>query len=347
VVDPLISLTVLVVILIIAAFFFLPRYRNVDKRKKAKRNTIRVLIEDALKHFYDCEYKKLNCTLDSIAGNLSISGDDAAKLIARLESLGLIRSYENYYKLTYEGRSYALRVIRIHRLWEKYLADETGIQETDWHIKAELKEHILTSAEADKLAAELGNPLFDPHGDPIPSSSGELPYREGIPLNSLKQGEFAQIIHIEDEPPAVYAQLVAQRLYPGIHVRMIELSKERIVFEANGEECILAPVLASNITVSEIPAESRFIGKQKHQTLNSLQQGETGEVIGISKACRGQQRRRLMDLGVVPGSKITSEMKSISGDPIAFNIRGATIALRKQQAEQIFIKSLKEEEVLV
>ena len=70
--------------------------------------------------------------------------------------------------------------------------------------------------------------------------------------------------------------------------------------------------------------------------------GEKAEVVAISKACKGPQRRRLMDLGVLPGTVVTAEMKGIGGDPTAFNIRGAKIALRRDTAKLIQVKRFKE-----
>jgi DtxR family Mn-dependent transcriptional regulator len=75
-------------------------------------------------------------------------------------------------------------------------------------------------------------------------------------------------------------------------------------------------------------------------TLSSLKHGEKAEVSHIDRSCRGTQRRRLMDLGVVPGTVITMEMTSAGGDPRAYNIRGALIALRKEQADLINIKPM-------
>ena len=77
------------------------------------------------------------------------------------------------------------------------------------------------------------------------------------------------------------------------------------------------------------------------QYLSSLRMGEAGEVLGISRACRGAQRRRLMDLGIVPGTVISMAMTSAGGDPKAYNIRGAMIALREDQADFVYIQSLK------
>jgi DtxR family Mn-dependent transcriptional regulator len=81
--------------------------------------------------------------------------------------------------------------------------------------------------------------------------------------------------------------------------------------------------------------------EEKYPPLSTLKSGETGKVIRISRFCRGSQRRRLMDLGIVPGTEITMELASASGDPKAYKIRGAVIALRKEQADLIDIKPLK------
>ncbi|MBK9229766.1 MAG: hypothetical protein IPO15_02505 [Anaerolineae bacterium] len=65
-------------------------------------------------------------------------------------------------------------MVRAHRLWERYLADETGYQPLAWHELADQMEHRLTPAAANALAATLGNPTYDPHGDPIPSAEGDV-----------------------------------------------------------------------------------------------------------------------------------------------------------------------------
>ena len=334
--NPLFALLIGVLILVILFFLFKPHGGVVSRLMKMKKDRSRELIEDALKHLYDCEYKGVDCSLNSISGSLYISGEKSANIISMLDAMNLISSVENKITLTPEGRSYALRIIRVHRLLEKYLAEKTSVSETDWHIIAEEKEHELSSEQTSKLAAQLGNPLIDPHGDPIPSESGEIPVRKGLTLNNLESGKFATIIHIEDEPKEVYAQLSALKLYPGMQIYLLENSKGRISFEADGEECVLAPVLASNITVYPI-AEKENV-KESFETLSSLKQDEEAIVVGISKAMRGQQRRRLLDFGIVPGTVVRAQLKSLSGDPTGYEIRGATIALRKNQSDLIYVK---------
>ncbi len=334
--NPVIAFIIGVGVVLLAAVVLWPGRGIVARWRRSRRNIQRVLIEDALKHLYDCEYKRIPCTMQSLAGTLSLSGDETSKLLSRLTSMGLVKTEGESPVLTSEGRSYALRIIRVHRLWERFLADETGLGEIEWHPEAERAEHIITSEEADALEAQMGHPRYDPHGDPIPTASGDIPRRQGTPLTELADGEFAEIVHVEDEPAVVYAQLVAQGLRPGVRLRITERSKDRIRFEADGIENVLAPLVAANVTVVVLAHEPEESGP--YDSLDSLQPGETARVVGLSRACRGQQRRRLMDLGILPGATIAAEFRSASGDPTAYIIRGATIALRKNQAAMIHIE---------
>jgi len=333
--EPLMLLIVGVIIILIFVLLIYPNKGIIAVWKKSRYANKKVLIEDALKYLYNCEYNNSTCSLNGIAGNLSISADEATDIISILESMGLISVKKDELNLTSDGRSYALRMIRVHRLWEKYLADETSVTENEWHQEAEELEHKLTVEQVDQLAAQIGNPVYDPHGDPIPSASGDLPVKKGKALTEMKVGEFANIIHLEDEPHAIYSQILAQGLYPGMQIRMIEVSERRLKFVANGEECVLSPLIAKNITVGVVRLEKQFDGKFK--TLASLKIGEEGTIFGIGKALRGQQRRRLMDLGIVPGTKIEAELESLTGDPVAYRVRGTTVALRKKQTEKIYL----------
>jgi len=330
-------LIVLICLLVSAVVVLYPRSGLIARWIHRNAGKTRSAVEDALKHAYDCEYRGVACTIESIAGSLSLSTDAAAQLVSRLDSAGLLRPDQASLRLTSGGRAYALRVIRIHRLWERYLADETGVREVDWHQQAELQEHRMSPAEADALAAQLGNPQFDPHGDPIPSAKGDVPEQLGIPLTSLGQGAVAGIVHIEDEPREVYAQISALGFYPGMQLQVLEVNAERMRLDVNGEEVILAPLLARTITVAPLAEERRVQGP--FTTLASVKSGEEVQVTSISRACRGQQRRRMMDLGIVPGTVIRAEMEGFAGDPIAYRVRGALVALRREQASQIFVRS--------
>ncbi len=332
------GVTLILGILVLAAvvLIFWPHTGLIARWRRTSRYTLRERMEDALKHLYDYEHKRLVSTGESMSGVLGISRDEAAELITRLQTLGLVSPSGEGIELTGEGRAYALRVIRVHRLWERYLADTTGVAETDWHREAERMEHTISSTEADALAVQMGNPRFDPHGDPIPTAGGDLPIRRGAPLTSLQAGDRARVIHIEDEPITVYAHLVSQGIAPGLTIRLIDSSAENVRIESGGKSIMLPHVAAANITVVLLDEEESLEGP--YEPLSAIRPGERGHVVGISRACRGIQRRRLLDLGVIPGTHIAALMKSAGGDPTAYEIRGATIALRESQAHWIHVR---------
>ena len=338
-VDPLVSLIVVTLVLALSVGLFWPSIGLAWRWRRGLAASDRVEVEDALKHLWDGEYRQRPATLESLAGSLGLSGRAAAELVDRLGRLGLLHHDDSALHLTSDGRREALRVIRIHRLWERYLADETGLDAREWHAHAERREHGTSDQQADALAATLGYPRFDPHGDPIPMPSGEVPPHQGMPLTQLLADQVAEIVHIEDEPEAVFAQIAAAGLVPGMRVRVLDRSPQRIRIEAETDEVVLAPVVAANVTVLLIEAPSSVTATSR---LSALALGESAEVVALAASCRGAQRRRLLDLGLVPGTRVTSELRGPSGDPTAYRIRGALIALRRDQASHIFVHKREE-----
>jgi len=338
-IDPLFSLLVVLAGLGLLLVLFWPATGLAWRWRRGLAATDRVEIEDALKHLWDGEYRQRPATLESLAGALGLSGRAAADLVDRLGRLDLLHHDDAALRLTPDGRREALRVIRIHRLWERYLADETGLDAREWHAHAERREHGTSAQQAEAMAATLGYPRFDPHGDPIPMPSGEMPPHQGMPLTQLSGEMAAEIVHIEDEPEAVFAQIVALGLVPGMRVRLLDRSPHRLRIQAETEEVVLAPVIAANVTV--VPIE-QVVEPAEMTRLSGLSPGESAEVVALAVACRGAQRRRLLDLGVVPGTRITSELRGPSGDPTAYRIRGALIALRNDQAAQIYVQKRQE-----
>ncbi len=296
--------------------------------------TNRIQSEDLLKHVYSCQQNNRRPTVDSIAGALQISTDEASILVTNMADHSLLKLEGAEIHLTSTGQEYALQIVRAHRLWERYLADETGFDESEWHNIADQHEHSLSPAEVEALSARLGHPTHDPHGDPIPTAKGHFVPHGGHLLTTLKNGTSARIVHLEDEPPIVYAQLVAEGLYPGMEIRLTEQSAQRVCFWADGKEHVLAPIVAGNISVLPLK-ETVEIDHQER--LSSLKIGQTGRVVSISPACRGAERRRFMDLGILPGTLVKAEMVSPSGDPTAYLVRQTLIGLRKEQANFINI----------
>ncbi len=333
--NPLLSLLITLALLTVLTAFFWPDRGLYARWQRARQSTTRVLIEDALKHLFSCELDNRRPTLQSLAGALSISTNHAAEITGQLQNRELITLTNGEFHLTPTGREYALRVVRAHRLWERYLSERTGYAEVDWHSLAEQREHQLSPAQLDALAASLGNPTYDPHGDPIPTAQGEIAAPAWHPLSSLTAGETAQIVHLEDEPALIYSQLVAEGLHTGMTIRILDRTAERIRFWANGDEHVLAPLLANNISV--LPVQQETLVATPGVPLTHLKLGETARVLALTPTIRGSERRRLMDLGLLPGTEITAELQSPSGDPTAYIVRGALIALRAEQAQNIKI----------
>ncbi len=337
--NSLISLLVLLIITVTVWWFFRPERGFFWRWQHARSLTRQVHREDALKHIHRCQRHGRSPTLESLAGATQVSINEAMELLSELEQHELVQLEGESFGLTPRGRDYALHIIRAHRLWERYLADETGYAREEWHDRAERAEHSLTPAEVEDLASELGNPTHDPHGDPIPTAEGSLVPHGGQSLIEMPLNEPVRIVHLEDEPETVYAQLVAEGLGPGMEVRLLELSPHRVRFWADGDEHILAPIVAANISVLPVPAiihKADEIGEK----MSSLGLGERAEVIGISRISRGNERRRFLDLGLLPGTIITAEISSPGGDPTAYRIRDALIALRREQADLITVRRL-------
>lgn len=346
-VDPLTALLVFTAVVLAGFVLLRPGVGWLWRWLRSLVRDERVLVEDALKHVQDYAYHQKGATAASLAGALGISADRAATLLGRMGGLGLVKPAGEELELTAEGRSQALAVIRMHRLWERYLAERTSLPEREWHTAAELQEHKLTPEQADALDARLNYPRYDPHGDPIPTPGGELPPYEQIPLTELAPGRPARVVHLEDEPEAVYSQLVAVGLQPGIAVQVIEAAPQRIRFWVQGTEQVLSPLVAAQVAVTPVPrSDEQPAADEARQTLLDLAPGDRGRVLGIGRACLGVERQRLLDLGVVPGTVIECQMASPFGDPTAYRIRGAAIALRREQARLIQIDPVAVEEAV-
>jgi DtxR family Mn-dependent transcriptional regulator len=343
--NPLTALLTGSLVLGLVVFLFWPERGAFWKLQQRLQLTERVLLEDALKYLQKCERHQNQATIESMAGALSISVDEVSELIGKAQTRGLVRMKGNTFELTEPGRETAVQIIRAHRLWEKYLADATGYGEEEWHQRADRLEHLLTEEELEQLSARLGNPTHDPHGDPIPTSDGEIVTHGGIPITDLEEGAPARIVHIEDEPDVVYAQLMAEDIHLGQTIVVEEKTPDRIRFWENEKEHILAPIVARNISVVQIKSKPESIG-DKGMSLDELKTGQRAKVLAISPRSRGVERRRLLDLGVIPGTEIEVDLVSPGGNPTAYRIRGSVIALRDSQAEKIIILPLAAENLL-
>ncbi len=238
--------------------------------------------------------------------------------------------------MTPAGEQLALQVIRAHRLWEKYLVDEARVPLTEVHTMADRREHDRSGEVLQELDAAMGFPAIDPHGDPIPTAEGVIEHASTIPLTAWPINQPATIVHLEDEPVAIFSQIAAERLYPGQRIKVIEANDQRIVFTDDVDTHVLAPIVAANVFVA---ASEQAESEAPIARLTSLDPGTSAKVHGLDDTLQGYTRRRLLDLGLTPGADISAEYRSFLGDPVAFRVRGALIALRRDQAEHVLIST--------
>lgn len=326
---------------VLVAVVVWPRHGLAVRWREGRLLAARVRREDALKHLLKAEANRQPATIESVAGSLEIRRKPATELLQDMERRGLVSFAEGDLRLLPAGRELALHVIRTHRLWESHLAEHTGIDESEWHRRAEREEHRLSPEQTQALAASLGNPSLDPHGDVIPEPGGDLPAEPGQPLSRLAVNTPARIVHVEDEPQLLYAQLAAQGLRSGMKLCVLDRSPHRIRFWADGREHVLAPLLANNVSVAPLPGY-RPSELLEEEYLADLRPGQHARILSLTTACRGAERRRLLDLGFVPGTHVEVEMVSPGGDPVAYRIRQTTVALRRGQARLIRISTREE-----
>ncbi len=304
--------------------------------KQARETRKRVMVEDALKHLHACEWQGHPATTNSLAGALALSPRRVVKLCAGMQVQGWLRSAAGGLRLTPAGEKLALQVIRAHRLWERYLADEARMPLAEVHAEADRREHQRDAAAIQALDAAMGYPQTDPHGDPIPTADGQLLHTDSQPLTQWPIGTPATIVHLEDEPAAIFSQIAAQRLRPGQRIKVMEADEQRIVFADDSETYVLAPVVAANIFVVGVEPAA---GPPDVNRLTTLRLGGSAKVHKLDDALQGFTRRRLLDLGLTPGAAIKAEYASFLGDPVAFRVRGSLIALRRDQADHVLVRS--------
>ena len=303
------------------------------RRQRGRERRHRALVEDALKYLHAADLRGTPATPESLAGRLRLRVATILELVADMEARGLIRTTGAGLALTPSGQEIAVRIVRAHRLLERYLADELRMPLEAIHAGADRREHTMTPEEAAALETRLGYPTHDPHGDPIPRADGQVEPQEAVALNDQLIGRPLVILHLEDEPAELFRQIAAAGLEPGMRIEVIDATPHQVVIWNGEREHALSPVAAGNVFVAPLPRPAAPIVR-----LTALETGSQGRVVALRS--RGLARRRLLDLGVTPGTVIERAFTSPLGEPTAYRVRGALIALRPEQASQIEIEPI-------
>ena len=157
----------------------------------------------------------------ALAARLGVSPGTVTAMLKRMADGGLVQ-YEPYHgvRLTDAGRRVALEVIRHHRLIESYLAEALGMPWDRVHDEAEVLEHYISEDLERRIAAKLGDPSRDPHGDPIPSAQLDIADDETVPLIDLDPGEPATFERVSDRDAQMLRFLDERGIRPGCEVRI-------------------------------------------------------------------------------------------------------------------------------
>ncbi len=212
--------------------------------------------ENYLKAIYKLtEHDVQGASTNAIAEQLQTRAASVTDMLKKLAAKQLI-DYKKYQgvTLTADGRLTALSIIRRHRLWEVFLVQKLNFGWDEIHDIAEELEHVSEPKLIQRLDNFLGNPTSDPHGDLIPSASGELPETNQILLNKLAVGDTAMVIAVFEHDPKFLQYLDEVNLNLGKQItvlKKVDFDDSMTIRFANGRELVVSKQVSSSIFVQK------------------------------------------------------------------------------------------------
>ncbi len=210
--------------------------------------------ENYLKAIYRLSQKRnTKITPTAIAETVCVNAASVVDMIKKLSEKKLI-SYDKTKgaKLTDKGAETALGIVRNHRLWEVFLLEKLGYSWDVVHEIAEQLEHIKHPELADRLNKFLGNPQYDPHGDPIPKSSGEMPTTVKTLLSEITVGKVCRVVAVKDTSTMFLQYLLKLSININTKIKVLD----KILFD---ESMIIQIGKDTKTTVSKKFSESLLV----------------------------------------------------------------------------------------
>ena len=208
------------------------------------RENLTPSIQDYLKHIFALTAEGQPASTTALSERMNIAPASVTGMVQKLAAftppLVDYRKHQGV-TLTPEGQRAALEVIRHHRLLETWLVHSMGYTWDAVHEEACRLEHAISEDFEARIAAALGNPSRDPHGDPIPDADLVLPGDESHPLSSLRPGQRAVILRVNDDDPNFLRHLANLGLVPGTHLTVTAYSPfdNNLTIQVDGMEPVV------------------------------------------------------------------------------------------------------------
>ncbi len=177
--------------------------------------------ENYIKNIYHLQLDTGEVAASSLAATMNTSAASVTEMLKKLNTKKIIhyQPYKNF-SLTDSGNKVALDVIRKHRLWEYFLVNKLGFNWDAVHDIAEELEHVSSTELISRLDAYLDNPMFDPHGDPIPDSKGKIKLVKHLPLAELPLKKVAKVTSIKDQSAGMLQMLKHYNIQIGSTIKL-------------------------------------------------------------------------------------------------------------------------------
>jgi DtxR family transcriptional regulator, Mn-dependent transcriptional regulator len=209
--------------------------------------------ENYIKSIYHLQQDTGLVNTNALAAEMQTKAASVTDMLKKLAAKKILQ-YEKYkgFKLTDNGRKVALTVVRKHRLWEYFLVEKLGFEWDKVHDIAEELEHISSNELIEKLQHFLGNPSFDPHGDPIPDSNGKIPKLQQQNLATLPLNKTALVSSVSNQSPQMLEMLKHYSIAIGTSIKLLkkfEFDGSLEIKVSKQPVCIISEQIAKNIFV--------------------------------------------------------------------------------------------------
>lgn len=220
------------------------------------KSSLTISIQDYLKHIYELTESGESASTNALAAKLNIKPASVTGMIQKLASAKpALVEYQKHQgvTLTKDGKKAALEVIRHHRLIETWLVQTLGYSWDEVHEEAERLEHVISEDFERRIAAALGHPLRDPHGELIPTVDLKMPLDNTTPLSALRPAQTGTIQCVKAAGTELLRYLESQGLVPGAEIEVREYSPfdHNITVKTGRKTSVLGLNITSKIFIEE------------------------------------------------------------------------------------------------